>query len=69
MLRRAKSVYYPPAICLASSSDFKADLAPSEAAEAQGSPPRAPPAANTSSEVGEQAEDTTRAGDANKSTV
>ena len=69
MLRRAESVYYIPAIRLASSSDSKADLAPSEVPKAQGSPTRAPPAANTSSEGGEQAKDTTRAGDANKSIV
>ncbi|XP_030923415.1 uncharacterized protein LOC115950345 [Quercus lobata] len=69
MFRRAESVYYPPAIRLVSSSDSKADPVPSEAAEALRSPPRAHPAANTSSEGGEQAEDTTRARDANKSTV
>ena len=40
-----------------------------KAAEAQGSPPRAPPVANTSSVGGEQAEDTTKAGDANQGIV
>ena len=54
MLKRAESVYYLPAISFASSSDSKADPAPSEAAEPQGSPPRTPPIANTSSEGGEQ---------------
>ena len=54
MLKRAESVYYLLAISFASSSDSKADPAPSEAAEAQGSPPRTPPIANTSSEGGEQ---------------
>ena len=68
MLRRAESVYYLPAIRLVSSSDSKADPVPLEAAEALRSPSRAPPAANTSSEGGERAEDTTRARDANKST-
>ena len=69
VLRKAGSVYYPPAIRLASSSDSKADPAPSEAGEVQGSPPKAPPAANTSSKGGEQAEDTTKAGDVNEGTI
>ena len=50
VIRRAESVYYPPAICPTSSSDSKADPASSKAAEAQGSPTRAPPTVNTSSE-------------------
>ena len=53
MLRRAKSVYYPPAIRPASSLDFKVDPASSEAAEAQGSQTRAPSVVNISSEGGE----------------
>ena len=53
MLRRAKSVYYPPAIRPASSSDFKVNPASSEAAEAQGSQTRAPPVVNISFEGGE----------------
>ena len=61
-----ESVYYSPAIHLVISWDSKADLASSEATEAQGSPTRAPLAVNTSSEGGEQAEDTTKAGDANQ---
>ena len=69
MLRRAESVYYSPAIRLVSSSESKADTASSEAAEAQGSPTRAPPATNTSSEGGEQVEDTTKAGDADQGAV
>ena len=69
VLRKVRSVYYPPAICLASSLDSKAYPTPLEAGEAQGSPPKALPVANTSSEGGEQAEDTTRAGDVNKGTV
>ena len=69
VLRKAGSVYYPPAICLSSSSNSKADPVPSEVGEAQGSPPKAPPATNTSSEAGEQAKDTTRAGDVNEGTV
>ena len=40
MLRRAKSVYYPPTIRFTSSSDSKVDPAPSKAARAQGSPPK-----------------------------
>ena len=52
MLRRAKSVYYSPAIRLVSSSDSKASPVPWEVAEAQGSPSRAPPVANTSSKGG-----------------
>ena len=54
MLKRAESVYYPLIIRLTSSSDSKVDPTSSEAAKAQGSPPRAPPTANTSSEGGEQ---------------
>ena len=69
MLKRAESVYYPLIIRLTSSSDSKVDPTSSEAAKAQGSPPRAPPTANTSSEGGEQAKDTTKARDANQSTV
>ena len=69
VLRKAKSVYYLPAICLASSLDSKADPAPSEVGEGQGSPPKAPSAANTSSKGGEQAEDTTRDGDVNKGII
>ena len=69
VLRRAESVYYLPAIHPASSSDSKADPASSEAVDAQGSPTRAPSAVNTSSEGGEQAEDTIKAGDANQGAV
>ena len=49
VLRKAGSVYYPPTIRLTSSSDSKADLSPSKAGEVQGSPPKAPPVADTSS--------------------
>ena len=52
VLRKVRSVYYPPTICLASSLDSKADPTPSEAGEVQGSPPKAPPTANTSFEGG-----------------
>ena len=69
VLRKAGSVYYPPSIRLTSSSDSKANLSPSEAGEVQGSPPKAPPTTDTSSEGREQAEDTTRAGDVNKGPV
>ena len=66
MLRKAGSVYYPLAIRLASSSDSKADPSPLEASKVQGCPPKAPFAADTSSEGREQAEDTTRFGDVNE---
>ena len=69
MLRKAGSVYYPPAIRLTSSSDSKADLSPSEVGEVQGSPPKAPHVADTSSKGREQVEYTTRAGDVNKGLV
>ena len=69
VLRKAESVYYPPAIFLVSSSDSKADPASSEAAEAQGSPTRAPPTVNISFEGREQAEHTTKVGDANQGAV
>ena len=69
VLRKAESVCYPPTTPLVSSSDSKADPKSSKAAEAQGSPTRAPPAVNISSEGGEQAEDTTKAGDANQGVV
>ena len=69
VLRKAGSVCYPPAIRLASFSDSKVDPSPSEAGEVQGSPPKAPPTTDTSSEGREQAEDTTRAGDVNKGPV
>ena len=69
VLKWAESVYYPLAIRPASSSDSKADPASSEAAEAQGSPTKAPPTVNTSFEGGEQAEDTPKVGDANQGTV
>ena len=49
VLKKAGSVYYLPAIRLTSSSDSKADLSPSKAGEVRGSPPKAPPAADTSS--------------------
>ena len=59
MLRKAVSVYYPPAICLRSSADSKADPESSEAGEIQSSPPKAPPAANVSLEGVQQAKGTT----------
>ena len=69
MLRKAESFYYPPAIRLVSSSDSKANPASSETVEAKGSPTITPPAANTSFKGGEQAEDITKAGDANQGAV
>ena len=53
MLRKAKNVYYPLAIRPSSFLGFKAALVSSVANEGQGSPPKAPPAANTSSKEAE----------------
>ena len=50
VIRKAESVYYPPAIRPLSSLDSKADLVSSEAGEIPGSPPQASPTANTSLE-------------------
>ena len=69
MLKKAESICYSPTICPVSFSDSKADLASSKAGEAQGSPPKALPIANNSSEGREQAEDTIRTVDVNKDTV
>ena len=69
VLRRAESIYYPPAIRPSSFSDSKADLVSSEAVEIQGIPSKALPAANTFSKGAELAEDTIGAGDANKEIV
>ncbi|XP_050291679.1 uncharacterized protein LOC126732728 [Quercus robur] len=69
VLRKAKSIYYPPTIRLPSSSDSKAGPVSSEAGEIQGIPSKAPPTTNTFSKGAELAEDTTGLGDANKETV
>ena len=69
VLRKAKNVYYPPAIHLSSSSDSKADPASSKAGDIQGSLPKIPPAANTPSEGVEQAKDTSKTGEINKDVV
>ena len=69
VLRKAESIYYPLAIRPSSFADSKADLVSSEAGEIQDSPPKAPPAANTSSEETEQAEGVTKVGDVNKGVV
>nr|POE55227.1 hypothetical protein CFP56_02227 [Quercus suber] len=69
MLRKAESVYNPPAIRPSGSSSFKADSVSLEVGEGQGSPPKAPPTANTSSKETEQAEDTAKLGDINKEVV
>ena len=66
VLRKAEIVYYPPAIRPSGSSSSKVTLVSSEAGEGQGSPPKAPPATNTSSKGVEQAEDTAKVGDINK---
>ena len=49
VLRKAESVYYPPAIRPSGSLGSKAASMSLEAGEGQGSPPKAPPLANTSS--------------------
>ena len=69
ILRKAESIYYPPAIRPSSSSDSQAGPVSSEAGEIQGSPSKTPPIANTSSKWAKLAEDTLGAGDANKETV
>ena len=69
MLRKAKNVYYPLAIRPSSFLGFKAALVSSVAGEGEGSPPKAPPMANTSSKEAEQAEDTAKIGDINKDIV
>ena len=66
MLRKAESVYYLPTIRPSSSQDSKANPASSEAGEIRGSPPKAPPAAKTSSMV---AKDTTNTGDVHKEVI
>ncbi|XP_030925595.1 uncharacterized protein LOC115952562 [Quercus lobata] len=50
MLRKAESVYYPPAIRPRSSADSKADPESSEVGEIQSSPPKDPPVVDVSLE-------------------
>ena len=69
ILRKAESVYYPPTIRPSSFSDSKADLTSSKAGETQGSLPKAPHVANTSSKGVKQTEDTTKARGVNKGTI
>ena len=57
MLRKAESIYYPPAICPQSSSDSMAD------------PPKVPLAIGTITEGVEQTEDTSKAGEVNREAV
>lgn len=66
VLRKAESVYYPPAIRLSSSSNFKANPVFSKAGEILGSPPKAPPVANIPSKGAEQTVDTSKTRDVNK---
>ena len=66
VLRKAESVYYPPAIRSSSSAESKADPVFSEAGEIQGSLFEAPSAANTSLEGAKLAEGTIKAGDVTK---
>ena len=66
MLRKAESVYYPPAIRTLSSTDSKADPGSSEAGQIEDSPSEAPPAASTSQKGTKQAKGTTEAGHVNK---
>ena len=69
VLRKGKSIYYPPAIRPLRSLDSKADPASSEVGEIQGSLPKAPLTAHTSSKGAEQAEDTIKTGDVNTEVV
>ena len=69
ILKKAKSIYYPPAIRPSSSSDSQAGPMSLEVGEIQGSPSKTPPIANTSSKGEKLAEDTSGAGDANKEIV
>ena len=48
VLRKAESVYYPPAIRTLSSTDSKADPGSSKVGQIEDSPSEAPPAASTS---------------------
>ena len=57
VLRKAESIYYPPAIRLQNSSDFTAD------------PPKAPPAIGAIIKGTEQAEDTLKAGEVNREAI
>jgi len=66
VLRKAKSVYYPPAIRPQSSADSKADLESSKAREIQSSPPKDTPAADASLEGVQQAKGTTEVEEGNK---
>ena len=66
MLREAGSVYYPPAIRLASSADSKADPLFLEAGETSSDPPKTTPTAKTSLEEVGQAEDVSKLEEANK---
>ena len=65
-LKRAKNVYYLPAIRTSGSSSFKADLVFKEADEGKESPTKALPIANISLEVAEQSEDAEKAVDTTK---
>ena len=69
MLKKAESVYYPPAIRPSSSLDPKANPVSSDANVGQGNSPKAPLATNTSSKEAKQAEDTAKLGDINKGVV
>ena len=57
VLRKAESIYYPPAIRLQNSSDSTAD------------PPKAPPAIGAITKGTEQAEDTLKAGEVNREAI
>ena len=57
MLRKAESIYYPPAIRPQSSSNTMAN------------PPKAPPAIGAITEGAEQAEDTSKAKEVNREAV
>ena len=65
-LKRAENVYYLPAICALVSLSSKPDSVSKEADECKGSPSKALPIANISSEVVEQSEDAENAVDTTK---
>lgn len=71
ILRKPESIYYPPAIRLASSSDPKADPISLEAGEIQGSQAEASSTANVNTALPRtgRAEDTLQIEDANKDAV
>ena len=68
-LRREENVYYPSTIRPSGSLGSQADSVSSEAGEGQGSPSKAPSAANTSPKEAEQAKDATKSGDISEEVI